>query len=63
MVVPFGHTVAMSDRSHTKTAVIMGAAGAVILPLLLFFFGARELYIYIYNNLCVSTSPNDWIWC
>ncbi|NNP75247.1 transposase [Acinetobacter sp. Ac_3412] len=57
MVVPFGHTVAMSDWSHNKTAVIMGAAGAVILPLLLYFFGARELYIYIYIIICALALP------
>lgn len=57
MAVPFGHTVEMSDKAHNKTALTMGGIGAVVLPLLLFFFGAREIYIYIYMTIISLLLP------
>jgi hypothetical protein len=47
MVVPFGHTIEMSDKAHNKNALIMGGITAIGMSIVFFFLDAREIYIYI----------------
>jgi len=47
MVVPFGHTVTMSDKAHNKNALTMGGITAIGMSIVFFFLGAREMYIYM----------------
>ncbi|ENW04736.1 putative type VI secretion system effector [Acinetobacter beijerinckii] len=46
MVVPFGHTIAMSDKAHNKNALTMGGITAIGMSIVFFFLGAREIYIF-----------------
>ncbi|KXO81517.1 transposase [Acinetobacter venetianus] len=48
MVVPFGHTVAMSNKAHNKTALTMGVLTALIGSIVSFFLEVKEIYIYVY---------------
>ena len=50
MAVPFGHTVAMSDKSHNKTALIMGGGMAVGSCIIMAFIDTdilQHIYVYI----------------
>jgi len=48
MVVPFGHTVAMSNKAHNKTTLTMGVLTALIGSIVSFFLEVKEIYIYVY---------------
>ncbi|WP_436861979.1 putative type VI secretion system effector [Acinetobacter haemolyticus] len=52
MVVPFGHTVAISDKAHNKSNLIMAILTALISVIIVFLLGAKDIYIYIYIILC-----------
>ncbi len=49
MVVPFGHTVAISDKAHNKNTVFMGGGTAIGGCIMAYFVGMDNMeYIYIY---------------
>ncbi|MCR4531465.1 putative type VI secretion system effector [Acinetobacter venetianus] len=54
MAVPFGHTVAMSDKAHNKTALIMGGVMAIGSCSIMPYFATNmhdifeSIYLYIY---------------
>ncbi|MEE9902203.1 MAG: transposase [Acinetobacter haemolyticus] len=47
MAVPFGHTVAISDKAHNKNSFMVGILTAIGTSLIYFFLGATDIYIYI----------------
>ncbi|MFW1952947.1 putative type VI secretion system effector [Acinetobacter beijerinckii] len=55
MVVPFGHTVAMSNKAHNKSNLIMAILTALISIIIVFLLGAKDIYIYIYIIFCSIT--------
>ncbi|WP_335951927.1 putative type VI secretion system effector [Acinetobacter beijerinckii] len=54
MVVPFGYTVAISDKAHNKTALIMGGVMAIGSCSIMAYFATNmhdifeSIYLYIY---------------
>ncbi len=60
MVVPFGHTTEMSDKAHNKNAFMMGGITAIGMSIVLFFLGAREIYIYNYYYHFFSYDVVNW---
>lgn len=59
MVVPFGHTVEMSDKAHDKTALTMGWVMAIVGCSIMAYYSSsvsdilENIYIYIYNTIFI----------
>ena len=47
MAVPYGHTVAMSDKLHNKNTLMMGGGASVLGIIMYAYLGANDIYIYI----------------
>ena len=60
MVVPFGHTVAMSNKAHNKTALTMGVLTALIGSIVSFFLEIKEIYICIYSDFFHGSYVVNW---
>lgn len=48
MAVPFGHTVAMSDKMHNRNALFMGVGGLVLIIIFMLFLGNFDFKILFY---------------
>ena len=52
MALPFGHTVAISDKAHNKSNLIMAILTALISVIIVFLLGAKDIDIYMYIIFC-----------
>lgn len=48
MAIPFGHTVAVSDKNHNRNTIFMAIGSTSIVSLIAFFTGARDILFYLF---------------
>ncbi|QHI09864.1 hypothetical protein [Acinetobacter haemolyticus] len=60
MAVPFGHTVAISDKAHNKSNLIMAILTALISVIIVFLLGAKDIYIYIIRTYALLFIDSLW---
>ncbi len=48
MAIPFGHTVSVSDKTHNRNTIFMAIGSTLIVSLIAFFTGARDILFYLF---------------
>ena len=55
MTVPFGHTIAMSDKLHNKNTLFMGGGVSILGAIVYFFIDGSDPFVYLYFSIIAMT--------